>query len=311
MPILIGEPVVLPPPLQPGIELGQFTFSLQRPDGTSFALDVPPTISVQAGAQGLDMGTIDIAEDTAAGFDGAQPNQITVEPREVFLPLLLRADNLIGLTNFKRSLMSYVNPAKGPVTIRCALPDGTARLIDGYYRAGIDTTMSTDAWGASWQFVGLTIRCSLQPFWREENDWTVTWQQNDDRTPLLPILPLAPPSSQVLGGTNPITVGGDVQTWPVWQVVGPLEAVTVQDVATGLSWTLTASLGPDDVWTVDTRPGQKGVFDTAGNRQRGALGAGDALFPIQPYFSEIETSVSGASTGASVTGTAPVLWQSA
>lgn len=318
MPALVKPPgIVVPPPRTGIVPVGSFTFNLQRADGTRFDLDVPPRISVQAGAQGLDMPPIDINEDTAAGIDGAQPSEIVAEPREVFLPLLIKAATLVDLTTFKRKLMSYVNPRKGQVTVRCELPpaaDGlpaTARLIDGYYRAGIDSAMTADAWGASWQMIALTIRCSLQPFWREEQPWSVLWKQDDSRVPLLPILPLAPGSSQVLGSTNPVFIGGDVPTWPVWTIRGPLESVKVEDVVAGVSWTLTASLGPDDVWVVDTRPGRKGVFDTLGARQRGSLGAGDSLFPLQPFFSQIRTTVTGASTGASVAGTAPVLWESA
>lgn len=300
------------PPLVAGpttLQLGAYDFRVMRPDGTLRVLNAAVGIEVQAGVQGLDDPTLDILEHTPPGWDGSLIDSIVAEPRDVFLPLLLKAQDLMSLRSLKQDLTSYLNPRNGPVTLRVALPDATARLIDGYYRP-VPGTMDTGTWGVSWQMLGIIIHAA-QPFWRSEVDWSVTWAVSSSSASPLPILPLAPGSSNVLGATNPVTIGGDLPTQPVWYITGPLTQVQVTDVGTGASFTFTASVASGDTWVIDTRRGQQGVFDPSGVRQRSTLNAGAQLFPIQPGISQITTAVTGASSPAQVRGTAPVLWLAA
>lgn len=308
MPIQAPAPILSLPFEEP--DAGEYAFQLERDGQTPFVLNASVGIEPQLGAQGLDGPIIDISASTPAGWDGELVDQISAEPREVFLPLLIGADDLMSLRAVKQSLLAYCNPYNGQVTLRCTVPDGSSRLIDGYYRTGIDGTMDGNSWWVKTQLLGIVLRCG-QPFWRAEDDWTEEWKQQASRRPLLPILPLAPASSAVLNGTNPVMIDGDVPTYPVWTIKGPLESVQIIDVGTGSSLTLTASLGPSDVWTIDTRRGRQAVYDTAGTRQRGALNAGAQFWPLQPGLSAVQTVVTGADTGASVAGRAQRLWLAA
>lgn len=299
---------LLAPPVAPTapVDLGAYDFQLLRTGYDPFILNSVEGIEVQLGVQGLDGAPTDFGEDTPAGWDGARVNEITAEPLEVFLPLLLTGVDLMSLRDVKQSLVAYLNPRLGPVTLRVGLPDGTARLIDGYYRA-MPGSMDDSSWWVDRQMFGVVIRCGV-PFFRSEVDWDVVWKQSSGRRPLLPILPLAPASSQILGGSNPVTVGGDIPTYPVWKITGPLESCTIADVGTGKSFTFTATVASGDTWIIDTRRGQQAVYAPDGTRQRSTLNAGAQLWPLQPNLSEIETTVTGATSGAQVEGTAPVLW---
>lgn len=309
MPVLVREPAIIPLVVPPQVNLGRYTFTLQRDDGTSIELADGAGYAVQAGAQGLDDPTLDFLEHTPAGWDGSIVDSILAEAREVFLPLQLHSTDLMALRLLKQSLTSYLNPRRGPVTLKVTLPDATSRLIDGYYRP-VPGTMDASNWGVSWQNLGIVIRCP-QPFWRSEIDWKVTWKQDDSRPAILPILPLGPADSNALGASNPVTIEGDVETYPVWSIMGPLTACTITDVGTGRTFTLTASISTGETWIVDTRRGRQGVFDNTGARSRASLNAGADLFPLQPGISQVETTVIGASDGAQVTGTAPQLWLAA
>lgn len=303
-----GAVVAVPVPPQP-VELGAYTFQLQRDGQTPLVLNESRGIQVQLGATGLDDPTLDFDESTPAGWDGALVNAIMAEPREVFLPLLVTAADLLSLRAVKAALYGYLNPRRGPVTLRVGLPDGTARLIDGFYRP-VPGAMDGDSWWVREQKLGIVLRCG-QPFWRSEIGWSVEWAQNDDPAALLPILPLAPDNSNALGATNDVSVDGDVETQPLWQVTGPLESVQINDLGTGASFTLTASIGAGQTWVVDTRRGRQAVYDQDGVRQRATLNSGAMLFPLQPGLSRIQTVVTGASAGASVIGTADILWLAA
>lgn len=309
MPVLVGQPTTPIQPLVRTFDAGRYIFTLLRGDGSSIELADGAGYKVQAGVQGLDDPTLDFLEHTPAGWDGSIVDSIAAEAREVFLPLLLTAGDLMGLRALKQVLTSYLNPRRGPVTLKVTLPDASSRLIDGYYRP-VPGSMDTDTFGVSWQKLGIVIRCP-QPFWRSEFDWDVAWVQQDSRPAILPILPLGPANSNALGATNPVTIAGDIPTYPVWTITGPLDSVTITDVGTGRTFTFTASLGPTDVWTIDTRRGRQGVYDPSGARQRSTLNAGADLFPLQPGVSEIQTAVTGASDGASVVGVAPQLWLAA
>lgn len=309
MPVLVGQPVITPLVIPPAASLGRYIFTLQRADGTSIELADGAGYKVQAGVQGLDDPTLDFLEHTPAGWDGSIVDSILAEAREVFLPIQMLAQDLMTLRALKQALTSYLNPRRGPVTLKVTLPDASSRLIDGYYRP-VPGTMDADNWWVSGQNVGIVIRCP-QPFWRSEIDWKVAWVQQDDRPSILPILPLGPADSDALGATNPVTIAGDVETYPVWSITGPLTACTITDVGTGRTFTLTASISDGETWIVDTRRGRQGVFDNTGARSRASLNAGADLFPLQPGVSQVQTTVVGASDGAQVTGFAPQLWLAA
>jgi hypothetical protein len=303
-----GRPPVVVLPTAPVI-VGEYSFQLQRAGETPFVLNESVGLKVQLGAQGLDDPTLDFSENVPAGWDGALVDQIAAEPREVFLPLLMESDSLMGLRALKQSMMAYLNPRRGPVTLRVGLPDGTARLIDGYYRP-VPWAMDADTWWVKRQKLGIVIRCG-QPFFRSEVDWTVEWNQSVDPAALLPWTPVAPADSNALNATNPVRISGDVETYPVWYITGPLESVEILDVGTGRSFLLTASIGSGETWVVDTRRGQQAVYDNAGVRQRATLNPGAQLWPLQPGISQIQTTVTGASAGAQVRGEAPILWLAA
>lgn len=309
MPVLVLQPTVIPLVLPSVPTLGRYTFTIQRDDGTSMELADGAGYKVQKGVQGLDDPTLDFLEHTPAGWDGSIVDSILAEPREVFLPIQLFASDLMSLRRLKQNLTSYLNPRRGPVTLKVTLPDASSRLIDGYYRP-VAGTMDGDNWGVSWQNIGIVIRCP-QPFWRSEFDWDVTWKQDSSRPAILPILPLGPADSNALGASNPVTIAGDVQTYPVWYITGPLTACTITDVGTGRTFTLTASISTGETWIVDTRRGRQGVFNNSGVRSRANLNAGADLFPLQPGISQVQTTVVGASAGAQVFGTAPQLWLAA
>jgi hypothetical protein len=119
-----------------------------------------------------------------------------------------------------------------------------------------------------------------------------------------------PAASNVLNGTNDVTVDGDVETYPIWKLTGPFTSVLVRDVARALQWTLTANADPGETWTIDCRKGRQGVFDDTGARSRGRLSADAFLWGLEPGVSQVSTTVAGGADGTKVVGDAPSRWES-
>ena len=309
MPILVASFTAPPVRTSPTVIAEQLTLTLRR-GSTSFALDESNGIKVLAGAQGLDAPTLVAQGRTPAGWDGEVIDSIAAEPREVFLPLRFAGSTLTDMTAKKRALLSFLNPRLGAVTLEAAFPNGSRRWIDGFYLRGLDGSWDVGNFHNTRQLAGIVLRCP-NPFWREPVQFTASWAvQNDTESPL-PILPLAPGSSDVLGTPNKVALPGDVETYGVWKITGPLTSVTVVDSGAGRSFTFTQTLIAGETWTIDTRRGVQGVFSPSGSRQRATLNRGAQFWPLRPGQSVVTTQVTGASVGAKVAVSADVLWLTA
>lgn len=290
----------------------QLLFELRRTraDGGDDVLPLVDPYSLQLGVDGLDDVPITPQATTPAGWDGELVDDLTAEPVEMFLPLLVDGSSLEGLRSLKVAIREFTNPRRGSVRVRVTRPNGEWRERVGLRTRLVNGALDGDSWGISWQKFGPVIRCS-DPFWTEPaSAWHVEWSVRNTSTSPLPILPLAPAASNALNGTNDVTVDGDVETFPIWKLVGPFTSVLVRDVARGLQWTLTADVPPGDVWTVDCRKGQQGVFDANGVRSRGRLSADAFLWGLEPGVSQVSTSVTGGADGTMVVGDAPSRWES-
>lgn len=296
-PVTRKSPTVFPEELTLALFRGSSRWDLAESNG----------IKVLAGAQGLDAPTLVAESRTPAGWDGEVIDSITAEAREVFLPLRFRGATLTELQSRKRSFLSFLNPRSGVVTVEAKMPGGSRRLIDGVYLRGLDGVWDTSNFFNTRQLAGVTLRCA-QPFWRDPTPFTATWSVRADALSPLPILPLAPGAGQALGSPNVVSVPGDVETYGVWKITGPLTQVKVIDEGVGRSFTFTQALAEGETWTIDTRRGQQGVFNASGVRARATLNRGAQFWPFRPGTSTVTTQVTGASVGATVSVSADVLW---
>jgi hypothetical protein len=287
-------------------------FELRRtlPNGADDVLPLVDPYHLQLGVDGLDDVPITPQASTPAGWDGENVDDVTADAVEVFLPLLVEGGNLEGLRNVKTRIREFTNPRRGPVRLRVTRPNGEFRERVGLRTRLVNGALDAESWGISWQKFGPVIRCS-DPFWTEPaTAWHVEWTVAAQSTSPLPILPLAPAASNVLNGTNDVTVDGDVETYPIWKLTGPFTSVLVRDVARSLQWTLTANADPGETWTVDCRKGRQGVFDPAGVHSRGRLSADAFLWGLEPGVSQVSTTVAGGADGTKVVGDAPSRWES-
>lgn len=309
MPILVAKYTAPTGRTSPTVIPEELTLSLRR-GTTRFPLTEDNGIKVLIGAQGLDAPTLVAQSRTPAGWDGEVIDSIAAEPREVFLPIRLRGGTLSEMQRRKRDLLSFLNPRNGSVTLEAALPNGSWREIDGYYLRGLDGAWDDGSFFNTRQKAGIVLRCPA-PFWREPTQFAASWSVAAGSQSPLPLLPLSPGSSQVLGTPQSVTVPGDVETFGVWRITGPLTSATIVDTGTARSFTFTQTLIAGETWTIDTRRGKQGVFAPSGARARATLNRGAQFWPLRPGASVVTTTVLGASIGARVSVAADVLWFSA
>ena len=309
MPILVGTYTAPEVRASPTVFPEELTLTLRR-GTTRYPLTEDTGIKVLTGAQGLDAPTLVAQSRTPAGWDGEVIDSIAAEAREVFLPIRLQGSTLSDLQRRKRELLSFLNPRSGAVTLEAALPNGSWREIDGYYLRGLDGAWDDGSFFNTRQKVGITLRCP-SPFWREPTQFAASWSVAAGGASPLPLLPLSPGSSQVLGTPQSVSVPGDVETYGVWRITGPLTSATIVDSGTSRSFTFTQTLIAGETWTIDTRRGRQGVFAANGSRQRATLNRGAQFWPLRPGASVVTTTVLGASLGARVSVAADVLWFSA
>ncbi|WP_430376689.1 phage distal tail protein [Streptomyces sp. B1-3] len=236
-----------PPPIDP-LEVPSLSWTDAR-GRTTFLSDWENGWLLQPGIRGLDMPGYDFYTDASPQIDGNALRGVRAQPREVFLPVAFFDTSRAGFVARKRSFLKTLNPYLGPGVLTLTEADGSFRTIEAYYASGAEGDFGETVSGLHWQVVGLTFSCP-SPYWLGQSvhlDYGAGATGN-----FFPVLPLAVRDSQVLGDTvidNP----GDATSFPVWTIHGPMTSAVISNSTTGLSFSVTASLGSSDVLVVDTR----------------------------------------------------------
>ncbi|MFE4991432.1 phage tail family protein [Streptomyces mirabilis] len=204
---------------------------------------------LQPGIRGLDMPGYDRYTNASPGIDGEALLGVRAQPREVFLPVVFFDTSRAGFLANKRFFVRTLNPKLGLGTLTLTESDGSFRTIEASYVSGAEGDFGRDTSGLHWQTVGLTFSCP-SPYWlgaSVHQEYAAGATGN-----FFPVLPVKVRDSQVLGNTT-IDNPGDAMSFPVWTIHGPATSAVITNTTTGLSFSVTASLGSSDVLVVDTR----------------------------------------------------------
>ncbi|MEU1457630.1 phage distal tail protein [Streptomyces avermitilis] len=236
-----------PPPVQP-LEVPSLSWTDARGRVTLLS-DWESGWVLQPGIRGLDLPGYDFYTDASPGIDGNALRGLRAQAREVFLPLAFFDVDRSGFMTRKRSFFRTLNPSLGLGTLTLTESDGSFRSIEAYYVSGAEGDFGQDTSGLHWQTVGLTFSCP-SPYWlgaAVHQEYAAGATGN-----FFPVLPVKVRDSQVLGNTT-IDNPGDATSFPVWTIHGPATSAVVTNNTTGLSFSVTASLGSSDVLVVDCR----------------------------------------------------------
>lgn len=304
--LIVGARNVVPVTPPSGIpNQGRTTYTLVTQAGDIISLNDLATSGYEVldGVLGLDMPPTTLYADAAPALDGAIARGARYEPRDVFLPIFVQAQDRYTLRTrvqrLHRAFLTNVGGSPTPLALQINQPDGTARTCKVLYAGGAEGNKGKGQFGITWQKIFVTLRAP-DPWLYALNAIATTFSQGSG-TNFFPLLPIHLNSNRL--GTVTINNPGDVDSYPTWVWTGPGTALTLTNVLTGRSIVLTKTLGTSgtgaDVVTIVTRRGAQQIVDGAGTNLW-AYAPGADLWPLLPGPQTCTVSVAGATTATSV-----------
>lgn len=273
------------------------TLTWIEPDGTEHSLSDPPNFGVLVGPSGRFMPPVSFTEDVVPQAAGTRLRQVNVLSRDVDLPFFMQAESRIALRQLERRVLGWFDPQRGDGRLRCITDDSVQRDLICRYAGGLSLAENMDRSGETWQECVLTLR-AFDPYWQDSAQTALRFATGA-AVNLFPFFPLALSASSI---TSPISVDnvGDIDAWPVWNVRGPGTNLTLQNVTTGLSFTITGALITGQTWTIDTRPGIKTIKRETGASAYNLLTTPSTLWPLKRGVNAINVTLSGTTTESTV-----------
>jgi len=261
-------------------------------------------VEALSGVTGLGLPPVQLQWLEGAG-DGAVFRGSRIQPRDIDIPLFLRAPDRFSLQNL---LSRVAKMLTSPMTLRFVEDDGSDwslqvyRVGGGVYAYGVDTR------GLDELRTIVTVRAG-DPFWTYSvATQRVVGTSNAGRgllkgTTSLSKLKLSGSSAS---GLILMENDGDVAAYPVWQITGPIAPVSpnpafVATSQTGESFTWNGTLTAGQTLTIDARTAS--VVDGTGANRYGDLAAAPKFWTIPPGISQATISAQGTSSGTAITAT--------
>lgn len=174
--------------------------------------------------------------------------------RNIDLPIYTLGTDRADVEYKLRRLGKLLSDRAGATRLTLSYSDDTEWYIDGYYTDGFNITYGRDG-NRTYAKVVIQLRCP-EPYFKNAAATTATY------TTL---------------GTKTVVNDGDVPTYPVWTLTGPLANVSF--TANGKSWTYAGTLASGESVIVDTK--EKTVKTPAGVNKYAELGLTPNLFPLE------------------------------
>jgi len=192
---------------------------------------------------------------------------------------------------YDRAFWKTLQPGK-PGTWTVVHPDGTARTLVCTAQHGGDRSSPWDASRIGWATYPQTL-IARQPYWAGE-PVVRTWRAS----PVVNFLdPLGSPPFHISSGSafvgavidNP----GDVETYPLWTLTGPITSASIG--VNGRVFVYNVAIPDGQTRTIDTRPDKLTVVDQAGADKLADLG--QAEFVPVPAGISVPLTLSVVGTG--------------
>lgn len=263
------------------------------PDGTVTQLSGTAEIDWVFGVQGRFMPPVDFTEEDVPFQDGTMLREVRARPREVVMPVDFMADDIADLRLQLREIVRLFSPMAGDGRLRITSYDDGQRELVCRYRSGLEIVEEFTQ-VAGWQRAVIVLR-AFDPYWADVSDTSQLWTTTEQAT-FFPFFPLRLSSSEVFVAAS-VDNAGDVDAWPVWQVIGPGSALVLRNLTTGKSLELATTIAAGSTVTIDTRPGAKTVVDESGANLFGDLSATSDLWSLIAGSNSVQVELGG-STGA-------------
>lgn len=243
------------------------------PDGSSTVLDVEWALS------GRFAPPPEFQTEGIPGQSGLRLREVKHTDREMTFPIWLTAQTEGELRHKLRQLVYAMDPTRGEGKIRVITPTGDQREINCRYSGGLDVDETLgDTSGIHAQKAAISFR-AFDPYWQDANSITVEYTTGSVES-FFPFFPLRLTSSEVFTDAT-LTNAGDVQAWPVWEIVGPGENISLINQTSGRRIVLEGvALANGESIVIDTQPGAKTLTHSNGANMFPYLSTASSLWPI-------------------------------
>lgn len=264
------------------------TFSLIGSNNDVIPLDGSTGFYLTTGLTGTGIPTTNVRIDPSAA-DGGIWRNTRKGVRQLDMPVSIIGNSNSDVESKLRRLSRLLQDRNGATKIRADYDSGERWTIEGHYSGGAETQFGDDA-GAFWANWVLSIQCP-DPFWTRDASESYSLGAGATGRSLIPNLAeLSISSSQAIGEMD-VENSGDVSSYPVWQIRGPVDSFTMTSRA-GESFTYEGSFLADTTVTINTKIGT--VTDNTGANMYSNLAASPRLFQIPAGNSIISVTATGA-----------------
>ena len=171
--------------------------------------------------------------------------------RNIDMPVTVLGTSATDVETKLRRLARLTQDTLGPTTLT-AIRSGGNLTMSLHYVGGAELEYGGEAGGKTWARLVLSFQAPY-PYWESATTQTFTVTSGNTGSGLLPQLTkLKVSSSQALGIIN-VNNTSDVPVFPRFEVVGPVEDLTVS--LNGEGWSFTSPVTTGDIYTVDHEAG--------------------------------------------------------
>lgn len=255
-------------------------------------------IMVRPGVLGLLMPAYTFYEDTSPAFDGTSVRGVRAGPRDVTVPLYIWGPDRSTCLELFHDLIGDLNPQNGIGTLTITESGGTSRSIGAYYSQGFEGDDNDDTTGRHWMSAAVVFHAP-RPYW-EGDQQSVTFDVGSGAATFFPVLPVQVKNSQILGTVNATNIG-NVLTYPVWTVTGPVTSLTITNNTTGQTFTVATTAIAGDTWVIDAREGVKSALKNGSTNLWQYIDINSDLWALKPGVNSVTITVPGAASQTTVT----------
>lgn len=218
--------------------------------------------------------------------------------REVDMPIVIVGTDRADTETKMRRLSNALQNTLGAATLTATYGNGDVYYLSVYYAGGGETVFGQDG-GLTFARWVITLQAP-NPFWTSTTGNTFKVNAGNTGRGLLPKLSyMRVSSSQAIGTVTVANTTGDVPSFPVYTIYGPLTTLSVTTGSTG--FTYSAAIASGETITIDTAAGT--VVDQAGVNKYSNLAAAPKLFAIPPGTTTITVNGTGATSATQISCT--------
>ena len=263
-------------------------YSLTGGNGDTIVLDY--SNYVLTGLTGQNIPSTKVRIDESAGAGGTWRNTKR-GIRDISMSITVIGSSRSDVESKLRRLARLTQDANGATVVSAIYDDASELTLDCHYATGAEGVWGGDVTGLIWCSWVLSFQAP-QPYWQSADVESFSVTSGNTGRGLLPQLTkLRVSSSQALGVVT-VNNTGDVEAYPIWNILGPVEDLVISNGTQ--SFGLNVAVAAGETITVNTETGT--VIDDIGANRYANLNPAPKLFSLLPGITSV--SVNGINADA-------------